>query len=417
MTQQITEFFNDRKAAWLKAKLTNDQNEDEQAALHQEANARFILGAWLPDAAKRAGQLSMVSHPSKFSHPSAKTSNMIATAQSRNDGYMRTGNVAYELDVFGNAAAMDVYKFLTLSMDDGRSVLAHFESDSAQIKGLLAPYAMDYEAIKQGLLCIKQEDGTQRKTDRLVKQVYFPVGDDYHLLSILTPSGLLTKIKSTVDDMRFSDATKAAKEARKKNEFHADGFDDVFDLTVTGYGGTQPQNVSVLNSKNAGRAYLFASTPPELIRREIRLPKNDFFKNTLNPRMLSESFQSLHRLMQLDINNIDVRQGIANVIQFVIDAVLGQAFKIRAQGVGWSATEYYQTLPLAQRIWLDDVHVVQREQQDDWLRSISRDFAVWILKSYEYSLKKQSIKLSDFEAQHIENEIQMALKNDEEFFK
>ena len=191
----------------------------------------------------------------------------------------------------------------------------------------------------------------------------------------------------------------------------------MFDLTVTGYGGTQPQNVSVLNSKNAGRAYLFASTPPELIRREIRLPKNDFFKNTLNPRMLSESFQSLHRLMQLDINNIDVRQGIANVIQFVIDAVLGQAFKIRAQGVGWSATEYYQTLPLAQRIWLDDVHVVQREQQDDWLRSISRDFAVWILKSYEYSLKKQSIKLSDFEAQHIENEIQMALKNDEEFFK
>jgi CRISPR-associated protein Csy1 len=43
---------------------------------------------------------------------------MIATAQPRNDSYMRTGNVRYEMDVFGNAAAMDAYKFLTLLMSD-----------------------------------------------------------------------------------------------------------------------------------------------------------------------------------------------------------------------------------------------------------------------------------------------------------
>jgi CRISPR-associated protein Csy1 len=420
MTQQMTEFFNDRKAAWLKAKLTSNQDDNQQAQLHQEANTRFNLAAWLPDAAKRAVQLAMVSHPSKFSHPSAKTSNMIATAQPRNDGYMRTGNVSYEMDVFGNAAAMDVYKFLMLLMSDGRTVLAHFESDSPQIKALLVQAQIDYESVKQGLLCIKQEDGAQSKTDRLVKQVYFPVsplGDNYHLLSVLTPSGLLTKVKATIDEMRFSEATKEAKEARRKSESHATGFDDVLDLTVTGFGGTQPQNVSVLNSKNAGRAYLFASTPPELTRRDIRLPKTNFFNETLKSRPLNDSFQALHKLMQLDINNIDIRQGIANCIQFVIDYVLGQALKVREQGLAWSDTDYYRTLPLAQRIWLDDMHVHQRSAQDEWLNEISRDCAVWILRSYEYSLKNQSIKLSSYEAQHVENEVFNALKNDEELFR
>jgi CRISPR-associated protein Csy1 len=416
MATQIIDFFNERKAAWLKTKLTDDQTEDEKAVLNQEANERFNPKTWLPDAAKRASQLSMVSHPSKFSHPSAKTSSVIAAATTFNDGYLRSGNVFYELDVFGNAAAMDVYKFLTSPTSDGRNVLAHFESDSEEIKGFVKECGLDYVSIKEEFLLIKRTDGGQNKTDRLVKQVYFPVDDGYHLLSLLTPSGLLTKIKTTVDDMRFSDNTKAAKEARKKSEYHPEGFDDVLDLTVTGYGGTQPQNVSVLNSKNAGKAYLFASVPPDLMRREVRLPKTDFFINTLNPKVFNDSFQNLHRLMRTDVNNINVRQGITNVIRFVIDEVLTQVFKIRAQGVGWSKTEYYKTLPLAQRIWLDDAHIDMRAEREDWFAEISRDFARWVLKSYTYNLKNQQLRLSDFEAKHIENEVRCALETDKEYF-
>lgn len=416
MATQIIDFFNKRKDAWLKDRLTNDQTEGEKAALNQEADERFNPKTWLPDAAKRASQLSMVSHPSKFSHPSAKTSNVIAAATACNDGYFRSGNVSYELDVFGNAAAMDVYKFLASPTSDGRNVLAHFESDSEEIKGFIKEYGLDYVSIKEGFLLIKRTDGGQNKTDRLVKQVYFPVGDGYHLLSLLTPSGVLTKIKTTLDEMRFSDNTKAAKEARKKNEYYPEGFDDVLGLTVAGYGGTQPQNVSALNSKNAGRSYLLESVPPDLMRREVRLPKTDFFLNTLNPKVFNESFQSLHRLMRTGANNINVRQGITNVIRFVIDGVLTQVFKIRAHGVGWSETEYYKTLPVAQRIWLDDAHIDMRAEREHWFDEISRDFAHWVLKSYTYNLKNQQLRLSDFEAKHIENEVRCALETDKEYF-
>lgn len=412
----VKKFIDERQAAWLKARVKPSLTDDEQAQLQQEANEKFALANWLPDAAKRATQLTMVSHPGKFSHPSAKTSSVIAQSEQAADGYLRTGNVSYELDVFGNAAAMDVYKFLSVTLDDGETVLDHLEADSAVIKNLFTFPTASYESLKQGFVSIKQL-GDTNKTDHLVKQVYFPVADNYHLLSLLTPSGLLTQVKTRIDGIRFSEETKQAKECRKKNEFHAGGYDDIFDLTVTAYGGTQPQNVSVLNSQNAGRAYLLASTPPVLTQRQIRLPTQNFFKNSLRVRRFQEEFQSLDKLIKTGINNIHVRAGIKNCLKYIIDHALQQAFKVRASAPGWSNSEYYQSLPLAQRVWLDEANLEQRENQDDWLEEVVADFGRWILDSYEYLFKDTYTKLGDDELRAVKDIVQQAVSSDKEFFK
>lgn len=417
MNQNIPDFFAERKAAWLKARLKPSLSDEEQAQLQQEASEKFAPANWLPDAARRATQLTMVSHPGKFSHPSAKTSSVIAQSQPANDGYLRSGNVEYELDVFGNAAAMDVYKFLSLQLDDGKTVLTHLEQDSATIKPFFTLPTASYESLKQGLTSIKQLDDSN-KTDHLVKQVYFPVDDDYHLLSVLTPSGLLTQVKSRIDSIRFSEDTKQAKESRKKNEHHAQGHDDIFDLTVTAFGGTQPQNVSVLNSQNAGRAYLLASIPPTLKQRQIRLPTHNFFRNSLRVKHFKDSFQSLDKLIRTDVNNVNIRDGIKNTLKYIIDQVLQRAFKIREDGEkGWSDTEHYRSLPLAQRIWLDDANLDRRENQDDWLDDVVGDFTRWILDSYEYLFKDTFIKLSDHELREIRGIVEQAVGSDREFFK
>jgi CRISPR-associated protein Csy1 len=416
MNKQIIEFFADRKAAWIKAKAKASEDVVEQNRLNQEAEERFAPANWFPDAARRAPQLSMVSHPGKFSHPSAKTSSIIAHCEHADDGYLRTGNVSYHLDVFGNAAAMDVYKFLCLQMDDGRTVLAHLETDSEAIKSVLTIPTASYDDLKQGLLSIKQADNSI-KTDRLVKQVYFPVDDAYHLLSILTPSGLLSTLKKRVDAIRFSDATKEAKVARKNNELHATGYDDLFDLTVTAYGGTQPQNISVLNSQNAGRAYLLPSTPPGLLKRDIRLPTKDFFRNSLNPFQFKEHFISLHELMEYEVNNRAIRDQISTLITRIIDRVLEQVFATRLFGIGWSNADYYQPLPLSQRIWLDDFHLEKRESDTDWMEDIARNFARWILQTYEATLKDKHIMLSDNELTHIRKFVEDAIAKDKEFFQ
>lgn len=416
MNQYIQSFFEERKANWLKARVKTSMSDEEQGSLVAEANDKFSLTTWLPDAAKRAAWLSVVSHPGKFSHPSAKTTSIIAIGKSGQDGYLRSGNVEYELDVFGNAAAMDVYKFLTLPMGDGQTVLQHLERDSAEIQALLSVSTASYENLKEGFIAVKQIDN-ENKTDQLVKQVYFPVKEKYHLLSLLTPSGLLTKLKAQIDVMRFSELTQQAREFRKKNEYHEHGYDDLLELTVTAYGGTKPQNISVLNNKNAGLAYLLSSIPPTLHQRQIRLPTSNFFRNSLRLRQFQESFQALDRLIKSGINNKPIRDGIHNTLKFLIDQVMQRAFQIRATGSGWSEAEYYQNLPLAQRIWLDDAKLEQRQNQDDWLKEVAAAFARWLLNSHEYLHKDTQVKLSDDELLEVKKLVMEALDSDKEFFK
>lgn len=416
MTSTIEAFLNERKELWLKDRLKKAENETVIAELQQQANERFSLQEWLPDAAKRVSQLSMVSHPSKFSHPSAKTSSVIVQAKHSVDGYLRSGNVDYPLDVFGNAAAMDVFKFLSVNLNNGQTVLDAFEKQDEDLKQFIQRSSLDFDVLRLAFLVIKDND-TSVKTDHLVKQVYFPIGEkNYHLLSLLTPSGLITKLKQSIDAIRFSEATKLAKDRRKKNELDEVGYADIYDLTVTAYGGTQPQNVSVLNSQNAGRAYLLSSAPPQFEKRTIRLPKTDFFAQSLYRKNFQDSFLQLHKLMQLDVNNIDIRTAIRNIIQFVIDQVMFQAFKIRqSYAEGWSNEDYYASLPKLQCVWLDHFYENEREQDDEWRNELSREIARWILRSYEKSIEG-SFTLGTGELVEVKQRVEKSLQQTKEFF-
>ena len=416
MTESIQNFLNERKELWLKDCLKKAENDSVISELQGQADDKFSLKEWLPDAAKRVTQLSMVSHPSKFSHPSAKTSSVIAQAKQINDGYLRSGNVSYPLDVFGNAAAMDVFKFLSLPLTEKLTVLDGFERQEESLKTLLVGADLDFETLSTEFLKIKATD-TSVKTDHLVKQVYFPIEQaEYHLLSVLTPSGLITRLKQSIDTIRFSEETKQAKELRRKNEHHEIGYADIFDLTITAYGGTQPQNVSVLNSQNAGRAYLLSSCPPMLEKRAIRLPKTDFFAQCLHRKNYQESFIQLHKFMQLDLNNDDIRTAIRNIIQFVIDQILVLASKTREYSVeGWSNQDYYASLPKLQRIWLDKIYQTEREEDHDWRDELSREIARWILRSYEKVIS-DAYKLGTDEILDVKQRVEKSLKQAKEFF-
>ena len=414
MTQAVMEYLAERRKNWLEKRLSADTDEAAKLELETEANEKFSLAQWLPDAARRAGHLSMVSHPSKFSHPSAKTSAVIAQASLQADGYVRTGNVSYPLDVFGSAAAIDVYKFLALSLSDGKTVLEHLEQETALAQQLLSQASsVPVSELTSQFLAIKASE-TQVKTDGLVKQVYFPVDGAYHLLSILTPSGMLTELKERIDTMRFSEASKEAREARKHQLYHAQGFNDILDLTVTVYGGSKPQNISVLNNQNSGRSYLLPCKPPKLDQRAIRLPSRDFFKQTLFVRDFDVYFKSLFELMALDINNMHIRDGIRKVLHKIVDEVMYRAFCVREFAGGWSQTEHYQALPKAQQLWLDAALLEKRLEDDEWQEVIAKALRQWLAGEIEY--RQNHIKLGDAEQLFLQAAIVEVLAADKEYF-
>jgi len=403
----IKEFFAERKSAWLKKKVTASMPEEEKTEIEKEAEEKFSMDTWLPDAARRAAQLSMVTHPSKFSHPSSRTSSIIANAIKKADGFLRTGNSEATPDVFGNAAALDVYKFLSLKLDDGKTLLEHVEQGSETARQQLAINTATFEDIQEGLLAIKQ-GGDEAFTSDKVKQVYFPCDGDYHLLSILTPSGLMFELRNRVNDMRFSEKTKEARKLKKGDNYSDTGFDDLFNLSMIGYGGTKPQNISVLNSQNGGKAYLLPCLPPLLQKRDVRLPRYNFFTNTLWVGRFKESFSRLHNLMQQERNNLNIRQRRDSILRGIIDQGINVMWSIRNHEAGWSQTEHYSNLPAYQRIWLDDVWLQEREDSDEWLNKVVEEFTRWIVLSHNKLQGKQGTFWGDDEVLHVKNLVEQS---------
>jgi CRISPR-associated protein Csy1 len=386
-----------------------------------ECLAIFALKKWLPHAANRAGQMSISTHPCTFSHPSSRknkngyASSIIANGQSVKDGFLRSGNVEVNADALGNAAALDVYKFLTLIMEDGQTLIQHLEQDTELALNLFtipnADKNEDYQKLKYGFLAMTTGVG-ESITSSKIKQVFFPVKEqsvdqtidaaNYHQLSILTASGIVFELRKRLDGMRFGDAIKLARDKKKNNQQH-DGYCEIYNLTTIGYGGTKPQNISVLNNQNGGKAHMFMSAPPQLQNRNIHFPNSDFFSQTVNYSQCKNQFYQLHKLYERDDNNMHIREERDEYYQSVIDHVIEKMWQVRSVALEQHNSTVNQ-LSLAQRTWLceDAESQLLRESTDDWLDDIVKSVTTFLFYGYEKILGKKAIKFSDAEYKHMQ---------------
>ena len=393
----IQDFLKERKEKWLKGKIKNNTSEQDKAKLEKNASDQFSLSQWLPNAAKRASQLSIVSHAAKYSHPNAKATTIIANAKTESDGLLRSGNVKADLDVLGNAAALDVYAFLFITLKDGKTILEHLEQKTDTIREQFTLTGVDFNEIVEGLLKIKKTDEKQR-THSFIRQVYFPIADNkYHLLSLLTPSGIMYELKQRIKNLRGSDKTKESREKRKNNE-RGEDYSEIYNLTSVGYGGTKPQNISVLNSRNHGVAYLLNSSPPVFGARSLNPPHHNFFDvNYTAPVKHKDQFEKFHKTLQISINNINIRHRIKGLVKSIFYDLIEKSWQIRYLDPGWSDSDRYVKLPKNQKIWLDQKYKDARIKEDEWLDGIQEEMVRWFVLGYERVIGKEATKLSDYE--------------------
>lgn len=99
----------------LDGKLAALKPDDSQRA---ELQAQFAWRTWIEDAARRSAQIQCATHTLKPIHPDARGTNLYVAPQDLpaldEVGSHCLGN-AYADDVVGNAAALDVFKFLKLT--------------------------------------------------------------------------------------------------------------------------------------------------------------------------------------------------------------------------------------------------------------------------------------------------------------
>ena len=389
----ITGFLEERKQSYLKKNLKASMNDLQQQQIKDIAHAKFAINNWLPNAAKRASQLSFTTHPVTLSHPSARKNKngyataVIANCEQSNDGYLRSGNVTSELDALGNAAALDVYKFLMLKVN-AKTLLEHIKEQTDFAQQLLSNCG-DYTELREQFLQIIATTAEQVTSEK-IKQVYAETTEgDYYLLSVVNPSAIMQQLKQNINQRRFGEQAKTAREAKRNNNYDEQGFEDFYNLVDIGYGGTKPQNISVINSTNGGNFFLLPSLPPTLSNYQITCPKTNFFGETVKAKYFTDNLANLHQLYSPTIrNSIKVRSKIRSYYLDIFYAIVSSAKHLRKL-LAENSHMAIDNLPKSQRIWLieDAEHQQLRIENKNWQAVIIAAIASFIHDGYKSSSK------------------------------
>lgn len=387
----------------LQLKLDKLKDDDSEAAASkrldlQQAHAREV---WLADAAKRVARIQLATHTLKAIHPAARGTSLYVDALTCTDThFLGTHSLQAQRadDVVGDAAALDVFKFLKLE-HQGQSLLVRLsQKDSAILKAFSddADQATQWAQAFAGI--VEGKDDAASHT--LAKQLYFPLAEGgYHLLAPLFPTALVHGGHMRLQEDRFSDAAKAARNAKRSQQMHPHGYRDYPDMAVRNMGGSKPQNISQLNSERGGANHLLASVPPVWKDQGLQAPlrvTSVFDKRGVIGRDRAVYFivkalrQFLVSVVDVD-NNIHIREKRAELVQAIIDRVLDIATALQCLPAGWSAQPACK-LSWVQKQWLDvdalpAAQEAYAQSQDstlappeatDWRELVAEDFARWL---------------------------------------
>lgn len=387
----ITQFIYERREAKLKG--------DNDAA----KASRYEYATWLADAARRVAQIQAVTHVLKATHPDARGSSLHAPPQSlpsHAEVGSHTLGADFAEDIVGNAAALDVFKFLKVEVDGRRLWDWMLDKDADLQRALSSDSETAAEWMRAFTGLVRQD--VQPISHVLAKQVYWCVGNDpaddahYELLQPLFSSSLAHAVHANVSDARFGEQNKVARKARRDRTPYEGLYREYRDLVARKLGGTKPQNVSQLNSERGGVNYLLASAPPH-------------WKKESSPKLLNTD-SALDRIAQLG----SVRHLIRVLADFLrsdpprneatrerretIEQALGQELPVFAASVraglepGWTRDPACR-LPRCEQLWLDADRVELPVREDnaeadqafiddyhrgDWRDEVAGRFANWI---------------------------------------
>lgn len=354
---------------------------------------QFQLGRWVGDAARRVSQLQVVTHSLKATHPDAKGTNLYRPPDTLPDHPVIGSHALsndFDADVVGNAAALDVYKFLKLE-HEGKSLLQRALEDDHELAEGLGDDVAQVREWMRAFASITESRGSDTSHTR-AKQVYWLTGADptddadFHLLAPLYATSLTHKIFQTINDDRFSDQSKTARKARWDGLPSEIGYRDYPHLAVQKLGGTKPQNISQLNSERGGKNYLLASLPPSWASRDIRPPfhTDSVFARFGRRTDVLWGVNGLRRLLESDPNpNLQTRQRRDEYVVSIIDELILFVGEFRALEPGWSADPACRLVD-AEALWLDagradlDPEFAARRERGDWTQEVSHRFGNWL---------------------------------------
>lgn len=362
---------------------------------------------WFDAMVMHMNECHLASHVGKFTNPDIKTT--VCSHSKKVAGYVTTGGSTCSLDILTPAQYLGSASLLLSPVTPDKNVLEAVITRDKELEKELELLSLPIEKLQKKVQEMLEDSQKEPEaTDTHLRQVYFPIAEGkYHLLSVMPSSSLALEMYQRIRAINGHKIDCC----NKKSENYGKPCEEVTGLTMIGFGGSKPLNISALNSRCGGKTYLLSSLPPSLPARKIRLPKSDFFRESIWYKQQSSALYRLHAYMKQDRNTIEIRQAIHDLVDEMISAVLFAAYQIRAEKIGWNEEEAYSQLPAAQKIWLDDAYAEERKETS-WADDISSSFARWVIRSYEKLLGEDAIKLGDAEHGFIKKQMETVLKDE-----
>jgi CRISPR-associated protein Csy1 len=389
----IAIFIQERLPAKLYKLAQDDPKRQELLAQHQR-------DVWMEDAARRVTQIQAVTHSLKPIHPDARGTNLYVEPASL-PALQELGSHAlgpsFSGDVVGNAAALDVYKFLKVEVDGTNLLAALLAQDPGALQALHDDPAQAMD-LRDAFIGLTRPRAGAPSSHTRAKQLYWLTGSDacaddgYELLAPLFATSLAHAVHAKVQEARFGDANKAARQARRERKAHDGVFHDYPGLAVQKMGGTKPQNISQLNSERGGVNYLLASLPPVWRSSDVRLPvhASSVFEKLFTARAeVRKTVRELRAFLASEPEpNLETRQRREALIDVLLDEMVSFAGELRQTfPAGWTRdAERFQKLVIEEKLWLDPLRTELPGEADfaerwlymDWPAKVGERFANWL---------------------------------------
>lgn len=390
----IRECLQEQVSKRLNLALAKIEGTDAGAENERKKQRDFYqLQPLLDSSAECVRQIQMATHIIKGIHPDlkVKTATNLRVACESLTALPLVGShvlgASAEVDATGNGAfnkkIFEVFLLLTTKFQGSRvlDLLRAGDGDASAALGSTARNAAD---IADELADIEASRCAKPASHTLAKQLYWPVGTDphddaaYHLLSPLYPTSLVHRFYRKLQDDRFSEDAKAARDARKAGTWHERPVREYPNLAIQKLGGTKPQNISQLNSERRGDNRLLASLPPVWQSPAVRpvLGAASLFDVFRWRPLVRTLTAQLRRLLESDpARNQETAARRDELVESLLDELMQFTAELQTLDPGWTIDPRCELSP-AHKSWLDPDDT--QEAVPDLIDSLASDFANWL---------------------------------------
>lgn len=378
----------------LEEKLDKIKDDDKAAeAKRIELRRAHQPTNWVQDAARRVRQIQTVTHSLKSTHPDARGTNLYrppANLTVLDEVGSHCLGPDFARDVVGTPAAWEIYKFLKLDYQGSR-LLDLAQNMDADLTAALSDDPTEAESWVRAFAGLTSEPD-RLASHTLAKQLYWLTGSDphddsqYHLLAPLYASSLVHRVWEQIQDDRFGEAARTARDAQRANAWSDRSVREYPQLAVQKLGGSKPQNISQLNSERRGNNYLLASLPPTWRAPDVRplLRTDSMYRRYERRDGVRQTVRTLLAFLRSDpVKNIESRRQRNELVDLLIDELLQYAAELRTLDPGWSQQRDCWLSP-AERHWLDPegwaaaCEASARPVPTDTAERVSETFANWL---------------------------------------